>query len=356
MLYKDFDIFQDFRNERKDEVKKEMKAKQKYIEIVDNQPYRIVYEAYLYKLVKSKIRFVEQSKSVTFFCTRLLVAAICKLNSYKLIRRDRQVLVIETQYKSFISKFKTLAKHLAYYMKNKILTRFIEEHSITEPEIQEILKSVKNPDPIMKYIDLSDLVDPQAQEQFEEKHNPTERESIQLKEIADTDPTPKPKKVKELPKKLEEDLKKNREDEKEILNQEEIDLTIDKVLKQLAKDFKDSEVIETAKQIVSIYNRILNGDTTEIYNLISDFLRQKTIVLERPKYLSQLGVHKIFDVLARITYNVFQVMWYLYGVVVELSTTGSVSKDLLNKMSAILNVMQKYAIPQDTEIYETNLV
>jgi len=326
--------------------------KAKYEEIIDNTKYRIVYESYLYRLVQSKIRFVETSKSVTYFATKLLILCVQKLNTYKLIVRDYQVLIYERQYKSFIYKFKTLAKRLAYYMKNRILTQFIQEYSISEDEIQEILKNIKNQD--MKYIDLSDIVDPQSEQKLEEKRNPNEKEEIQLKEIADTDPTPKRKVVKKLPEKLQEDLAERR-DKEEVIDEKQLDKHISQILKQLAKEFAhDSEVVNTAKQIVSIYNSILRGDTTEIYNLISDFLRQKTIVLERPKYLSQLGVHKIFDVLARAIYNMFQSMWYMYGVLVELATTGAVSKDLLNKMSAILNVMQKYLYPIDSEIYEVS--
>ena len=158
--------------------------KQKYEEVINNMKYRIVYEAYLYRLVKSKIRFVETSKSFTYFATKLLILCMQKLNTYKLIVRDYQVLVMQTQYNSFIYKFKSLAKKLAHYTKNGILTQFIQEHNINEPEIQQILKNIKNHNDIMKYIDLSDLVEPQDEQKIQEKVKPQEKETLQLKEIA----------------------------------------------------------------------------------------------------------------------------------------------------------------------------
>jgi len=328
--------------------------KAKYEEIIDNTKYRIVYESYLYKLVKSKIRFVEQSKSFTFFATRLLILCVQKLKTYKMLIRDRQVLVIETQYKSFISRFKTLAKHLAYYMKNKILTRFIEEHNVSEDEIQEILKSVKNPDPIMKYIDLSDLMDPQAQEQFEEKHNPTESETLQLKEIADTDPTPKRKVVKKLPEKLQEDLAERRQDTKEF-DEKQLDKHISQVIKEFSKRFaKDAEVVHTLKQIISIAKLVQNGDLEEIYNNISEFLRQKTIVIEKPKALTTLQVHKVFDIINRLLYAVFNIMKEIYFSVSEIALLGMIDKKRLQYMSSILSLIENYTYPQDSEIYEVS--
>ena len=180
--------------------------KAKYEEIIDNTKYRIVYESYLYKLVQSKIRFIEQNKTVTYFCTKLIIMAMTNINTYKLVVQDYKVLVYERQYKSFIYKFKNLAKRIAFYLKEKKLQAFCEEFNITESQINDIMKTIKNEEPIMKYLDLASIVEPIPEKKIEEKRIPEKKEVVQLKEIADTSPTPRKAPIKKLPDKMQRDL------------------------------------------------------------------------------------------------------------------------------------------------------